>query len=389
MDAGRKRELEEKVYAGVRLDRADGEALYAGDDLVWLGRLAHHRRTASAGADRVLFVVNRQLRPTDPDASSRPDHGGTGERERDEAVRRATGLAVDGVTELELADPVHPALPWRHYPELLRALAAALPDVRLTGFAVTDLCRLERRTGLPAEELLDELVAAGLVSLAGGGAESFDPEVRRRVGVDDCSWADWSRIHRLARARGLGIPATMRFGRGEEPRHRVDHVLRLRDLQDETGGFTSFLPLRFPDPAGPADGSGAGRPAGEVAVSAGEAASSAWSASPAESLKTFAVSRLLFDNVPHLRCCWAAQGRSVAQLALNFGVDDLSTAPADQYATGGSGTSDPLSREELLQLVSEADFRPVERDSRYAVLREYDAPPSLAERRSEPQQVWA
>ncbi|MDG4790582.1 aminofutalosine synthase MqnE [Micromonospora sp. WMMD1102] len=396
MDAGRKRELEEKVYAGVRLDRADGEALYASDDLVWLGRLAHHRRTGSAGAERVLFVGNRQLRPTDPDAPSRPDQDATGERERDEAVRRATGLAVDGVTELELVAPVHPALPWRHYPELLRALAAALPGVRLTGFAVTELCRLEQTTGLPAGELLDELVAAGLVSLTGGGAEIFDPEARRRLGVDDCSWADWSRIHRLAQARGLGIPATMRFGRGEEPRHRVDHVLRLRELQDETGGFTSFLPLRFPEPAGPAHGSGAGRPAGEAASSAGdaassagEAASSAWSASPAESLKTFAVSRLLFDNVPHLRCCWAAQGPSVAQLALNFGVDDLTAAPADQRATGGSGTADPLSRDELLQLVWEADFRPVERDSRYAVLREYDAPPSLAERRSEPQQVWA
>ncbi|MDW5329110.1 radical SAM protein [Plantactinospora sp. KLBMP9567] len=388
MDAGRKRELEEKVYAGVRLSRVDGEALYASDDLVWLGRLAHHRRTGAGGDDRVLFVVNRQLKLTDLCAagcaycSFRPEQG---EKDPypmpvDEAVRQATELAADGLTELELVNPVHPALPWQHYPELLRALTAALPDVRLTGFAATELRWLERNTGLPADEILDELVAAGLASLSGGGAEIFDPEVRQRLGLGDRTWEDWSRIHRLAHAKGLGTPATMRFGHVEEPRHRVDHVLRLRELQDETGGFTSFLPLRYEhDLVAPAGGGLQSQAPAETA-------------SPAESLKTFAVSRLLLDNVPHLTCCWATQGPSVAQLALHFGVDDLAGAAAEHrigHAADPAGTPAALSREELLQLVWDADLRPAERDSRYAVLREYDAPPSLAERRAEPQQVWA
>ncbi|MEO3928324.1 radical SAM protein [Micromonosporaceae bacterium B7E4] len=384
MDAGRKRELEEKVYAGVRLSRADGEALYASDDLVWLGRLAHHRRTGAGGDDRVLFVVNRQLKLTDfcvagcAYCSFRPEQGGKDPMPVDEAVRQATELAADGLTELELVNPVHPALPWRHYPELLRALTAALPDVRLTGFAATELRLLEGTTGLPAEEILDELVAAGLASLSGGGAEIFDPEVRQRLGLGECTWEDWSRIHRLAHAKRLGTPATMRFGHVEEPRHRVDHVLRLRELQDETGGFTSFLPLRYePDLVAPAGGGL--QPPAETA-------------SPAESLKTFAVSRLLLDNVPHLTCCSATQGPSVAQLALHFGVDDLAGAAAEHrigHAADPAGTPAVLSREELLQLIWDADLRPAERDSRYAVLREYDAPPSLAERRAEPQQVWA
>ncbi|MEN3610885.1 radical SAM protein [Plantactinospora sp. ZYX-F-223] len=389
MDAGRKRELEEKVYAGVRLSRADGEALYASDDLVWLGRLAHHRRTGAGGDGRVLFVVNRQLKLADFCAagcaycSFRPEQGETDPMPVDEAVRQATALAADGLTELDLVNPVHPMLPWRHYPELLRALTAALPDVRLTGFAATELRWLERSTGLPADEILDELVAAGLASLSGGGAEIFDPEVRQRLGLGDCTWEDWSRIHRLAHAKGLGTPATMRFGHVEEPGHRVDHVLRLRELQDETGGFTSFLPLRYEhDLVAPAGGGLRPQPPTETASTA----------SPAESLKTFAVSRLLLDNVPHLTCCWATQGPSVAQLALHFGVDDLAGAAAEHRIGHGAdpaGTPAALSREELLHLIWDADFRPAERDSRYAVLREYDAPPSLAERRAEPQQVWA
>ncbi|AVT39713.1 radical SAM protein [Plantactinospora sp. BB1] len=402
MDAGHKRELEEKVYAGVRLSRADGTALYASDDLVWLGRLAHHRRTGTNADDRVLFVVNRQLRLTDFCAAgcaycafgSGRGAEGAAPMPVEEAVRHATELAVDGLTQLDLVNPLHPALPWRHYPELLRALTAALPDVRLTGFAATELHWLEKTTGLPADEILDELVAAGLTSLSGGGAEIFDPEVRRRLGLDDCSWEDWSRIHRLAHAKGIGTPATMRFGHVEEARHRVDHVLRLRELQDETVGFTSFLPLRYEHDlavaAAGGGGHGSGQPTGTPQPI--EARQPTETASPAESLKTFAVSRLLLDNVPHLGCCWATQGRSVAQLALNFGVDDLAGAAAGDRAghgTDSAGTPAALSREELLQLVWDADFRPVERDSRYAVLREYDAPPSLAERRAEPQQVWA
>ncbi|MEQ4304833.1 radical SAM protein [Plantactinospora sp. B6F1] len=394
MDAGRKRELEEKVYAGVRLDRADGEALYASDDLVWLGRLAHHRRTGTGDGDRVLFVVNRRLRLTGlcvggcaycslrpgPDGHARPEGGDSVPLSVDEAVRRATELAADGLTELDLVDPVHPALPWRHYPELLRALTVALPGVRLTGFTAIELLWLGKSTGMPADEILDELVAAGLSAPSGGGAEIFDPEVRQRLGLADRAWEDWSRIHRLAHAKGIGTPATMRFGHVEEPRHRVDHVLRLRELQDETGGFTSFLPLRYEhDLAVPTgDGIGAGQPTG--------------TASPAESLKTFAVSRLLLDNVPHLTCCWATQGYSVAQLALNFGVDDLAASAAGHRISHGvdrDGTPTVLPREDLLRLIWDADFRPAERNSGYEVLRDYDAPPSLAERRAEPQRIWA
>ncbi|ROT33901.1 aminofutalosine synthase MqnE [Micromonospora sp. HM5-17] len=333
MDAGRKRELEQKVYGGERLSRADGEALYASDDLVWLGRLAHHRRTEAHG-DRVTFEV------------------GGGE----------------------------PLSSGHDYPELLRHLAATpggVPDV----VTATDIRRFEAATGRPAEELLDELAAAGLASLAGGDAGIFDPEVRSRAAGTPIDWADWARIHRLAHARGLRTSATMRYGQGEESRHRIDHLLRLRELQDETGGFQVFVPIRHEHPAtgpGGAGGTGAGNPPR--------------AASPAESLKTVAISRLLLDNVPHLRCSWATDGLPVAQLALSFGVDDLAGSPADRMdslADVADSQSTAPSRDELLNLIWDAGFRPVERDARYAVLREYDAPVPLAQRRAEPQHIWS
>ncbi|WP_422772788.1 aminofutalosine synthase MqnE [Plantactinospora sp. WMMC1484] len=371
MDAGRKRELEEKVYAGARLSRADGEALYTADDLVWLGRLAHRRR-AGHGGDQVLFAVERRLTLAGAGAVA-------------EIVRRATELAADGITGLQLVGPSHPGLPWEHYPELLRALRAALPDVELTAFSATDIHRLEEQTGRTADEILDELVDAGLASMTGGGAEIFDPEVRAQLAVHDCDWADWVRIHRAAFARGIGAPATMRYGHVEEPRHRVDHLLRLREVQDETGGFATFVPLRHRhDVADPTVGGPGAGPSGR-SVLPGRSVET----SPAASLRTFAVSRLLLDNVPHLTACWATHGFPVAQLSLGFGVDDLAGSAAAPQVAGDADPFPEPNRDVLLDLIRDADFRPVERDTRHAVVREYDAPPSLAERRAVPQRVWA
>mgnify|MGYP001167112410 CR=1 FL=1 len=346
MDAGRKRELEQKVYAGERLTRADGEALYASDDLSWLGRLAHHRRTEAHG-DRVTFVA--------------------------------------AAPEVAGADPVPR---WRDLPELLRQLATA-PAGTSRVVTAADVLRLEAATGRGADELLDELVAAGLESLAGGDAEVFDSQTAARPGGTPTGWADWARVHRLAHARGLRTAATMWYGRGEEPGHRVDHLIRLRELQDETGGFQVFIPLRHePGAAGAVDGD----PAGVGAARPGDAPRAA---SPAESLKTFAVSRLLLDNVPHLRCSWSTHGLSLASLALSFGVDDLAGpptdlagAPADVRDPAGRDTAAP-SRDELVNLIWDAGFRPVERDRGYAVVREYDPPIPLALRRAEPQRIWA
>lgn len=383
MDEATKRAIEEKVYGGERLTYDDGVALYQCDDLAWLGGLAHHVRTQKNG-DRVYFNVNRHLNMTNVCSAScaycsfqrKPGEKDGYTMRIEEAVRLARQMEPEGITELHIVNGLHPTLPWRYYPRSLRELKKALPNVAIKAFTATEIHWFERISGLPADEILDELIDAGLESLTGGGAEIFDWEVRSQIVDHATHWEDWSRIHRLAHAKGLKTPCTMLYGHIEEPRHRVDHVLRLRELQDETGGFQVFIPLRYQhDPGGDARNRLQGRTT---------------MATPAQSLKTFAVSRLLFDNVPHVKCFWVMHGLSVAQLSLNFGVDDLDGSVVEYKIThdaDGYGTPATMHREALLGIIRDAGFRPVERNTRYEVIREYDGPDPT--RRDTPQPIWA
>ncbi|MFE4670680.1 radical SAM protein [Streptomyces sp. NPDC056716] len=315
MDAGLKRELGEKVRSGERLTHEDGRALYAADDLAWLGGLAHEVRTRHHG-DRVHFAATRHLDTTVVAAS-----------------RRAGELAGEGLTELYLTsgpDP-DPDLPWDERVRSLRELTAALPDVSLHAFTATGIQHAETLSGRPAAQLLDELIDAGLASLTGGAGT--------------LGWADWSRIQRLAHAKGLKTPCTVLHGETEDPGHKVAQALRLRELQDETGGFQTVVPLPAP-------------------------LSGARTATPLETLKTFAVSRLLLDNVPHLKVRLPMYGVQTAQLALQHGADDIDAAPG----AGGSPAEPPLTREDLLDLIRDAGFRPAERTARYTLVQEYEGP---------------
>ena len=388
MDAGRKQELEDKVLAGERLTFEDGVALYASDELAWLGELAHHVRTVKNG-DVVLFNVNRHLNLTNVCTAScaycsfqrKPGEKDAYTMRVEEAVRLAREMEPAGITELHIVNGLHPTLPWKYYPRVLRELKAALPQVKLKAFTATEIHFFEKISGLTADEVLDELIDAGLESLTGGGAEIFDWEVRQHIVDHETHWEDWSRIHRLAHGKGLRTPATMLYGHIEEHRHRVDHVLRLRELQDETGGFLVFIPLRYQH-----DGAGD--------TTRNRLMTRTTMASGAEALKTFAVSRLLLDNVDHLKNFWVMHGLSTAQLSLSFGADDLDgsvveykiTHDADHY-----GTPSTMTREDLLTLIRDAGFTPAERNTRYEVVQAFDGPVPLAERRAEPQpmKAWA
>jgi len=379
MDVTRQAAIERKVLAGERLTFDDGVELYGCDDLAWLGGLAHHVRTERNG-DRVMFNVNRHLNLTNVCTAScaycsfqrKPGDADAYTMRVEEAVRLATAMQSDGLTELHIVNGLHPTLPWRYYPRVLRALRDALPGVALKAFTATEIHFFETLSGLTADEILDELIDAGLASLTGGGAEIFDWEVRSQIVDHPTHWADWSRIHRLAHRKGLRTPSTMLYGHIEEPRHRVDHVLRLRELQDETGGFVVFIPLRFHNDNNPLG-------------------ATTRMATGAEALKTFAVSRLLFDNVDHVKNFWVMHGLSTAQLSLSFGADDLDGSVVEYKIThdaDGFGTPDKMSREDLLELIRDAGFTPVERDTRYNVIREYDGPMPLADRRAAPQPIW-
>jgi aminodeoxyfutalosine synthase len=383
----RKQQIEDKVYTGERLTRADGEWLYGTDDLVWLGGLAHHVRTKLNG-DVTLFNINRHLNLTNVCSAScaycsfqrKPGEADAYTMRLDEAVRLAKEMEPAGITELHVVNGLHPTLPWRYYPRSISELKAALPGVSIKAFTATEIHWFERISGLPASEILDELIAAGLDSLTGGGAEIFDWEIRERIVDHQTHWEDWSRIHRLAHAKGLNTPCTMLYGHIEQPRHRVDHVLRLRELQDETGGFVVFIPLRYQhDFHDSKDGIVRNRLMDRTTMATG-----------AEALKTFAVSRLLFDNIPHVKNFWVMHGLTTAQLSLNFGADDLDGSVIEYKIThdaDGFGTPDAMTRDDLLRLIRDAGFTPAERNTRYDIVRTFEGPD--LHRRDEPQPVWA
>ncbi|MYW01531.1 aminofutalosine synthase MqnE [Streptomyces sp. SID3343] len=374
MDAGLRKEIEDKVFAGERLSREDGIALYASDDLAWLGGLAHHVRTVKNG-DKVHFNVNRHLNMTNVCNAScaycsfqrKPGEKDAYTMRIEEAVRLAKEMEPDGITELHIVNGLHPTLPWRYYPRSLSALKEVLPNVALKAFTATEIHWFEKISGLSASDILDELMDAGLESLTGGGAEIFDWEVRQHIVDHDTHWEDWSRIHRLAHSKGLKTPSTMLYGHIEEPRHRVDHVIRLRELQDETGGFQVFIPLRYQhDFHDSKDGIVRNRLQARTSMATG-----------AEALKVFAVSRLMFDNVPHVKCFWVMHGLATAQLALNHGADDLDGSVVEYKITHDAddfGTPNKMTRDDLLDLIRDAGFRPVERNTLYETLREYDGP---------------
>ena len=377
MDAGLKRELEEKVYAGERLTREDGIALYASDDLAWLGGLAHHVRTQKNG-DVVHFNVNRHLNMTNVCTAScaycsfqrKPGEKDAYTMRIEEAVKLAKAMEGDNLTELHIVNGLHPTLPWRYYPRSLKALKEALPQVSLKAFTATEIHHFETISGMSASDILDELIDAGLESLTGGGAEIFDWEIRSQIVDHKTHWEDWSRIHRLAHRKGMRTPATMLYGHIEQHRHRVDHVLRLRELQDETGGFQVFIPLRFHND--------------------NNRLSHIPMAQPMDVLRTFAVSRLMLDNFAHVKVFWVMHGLSTSQLALNFGADDMDGSVVEYKIThdaDGFGTPDKLTREDLLELIRDAGFTPRERNTRYEIIRDYDPPVPLAQRRAVPQGV--
>jgi aminodeoxyfutalosine synthase len=368
VDQRRKDEIQSKVEDGNRLTRAEGEELYACDDLAWLGGLAHGVRTKKNG-DRVFFNVNRHLNLTNVCSAScaycsfQPGEKDAYTMRVEEAVRLAKEMEPSGITELHIVNGLHPTLPWRYYPRVLRELKSALPNVALKAFTATEVQWFEKISGLSADAILDELIDAGLESLTGGGAEIFDWEIRKQIVDHDTHWEDWSRIHRLAHAKGLRTPSTMLYGHIEEPRHRVDHVIRLRELQDETGGFVVFIPLRYQHDA-------LGDPRNRIQ-------DITTMASGAEALKTFAVSRLMFDNVDHVKNFWVMHGLETASLSLSFGADDLDGSVVEYKITHDAdnfGTPTTMNRENLLALIREAGFRPVERDTRYGTIREYDGP---------------
>ena len=359
--AARLDDLAEKLDAGVRLTLQDGVRLFDCPDLLALGWLAnrerekrHDRRTfynfnirleaTNVCVASCLFCSFARLKPGDPGAYT---------MSLEQAWDKLRQRRSQPLTEIHLVNGLHPDLPWSYYTELLRGFKRIRPDVHLKCFTAVEIAFFADLYGMTDEQVLRELMAAGLDSLPGGGAEIFAERVRRKIANDKCGTERYLAIHRTAHRLGIRSNVTMLYGHIETAEERIDHMLRARVLQDETGGFQAFIPLAFH----PDNNQMRKLPA----------------PSAADTLRVHAVSRLMLDNIPHVKAFWIATGVEVAQTSLWFGVDDLDGTVQEEkiYHMAGARTPEAMTTRELERLVLAAGREPVERDTLYNVVRSH------------------
>jgi aminodeoxyfutalosine synthase len=343
-----------RVSAGARLDEADGLALAASHDLPLLGLLAHQARERRHG-DRVYYNVNRHINPTNVchvgcelcAYAADPDAPGTWSYTPQECVELARRDWSPDVTEFHVVGGLHPRWKFDTYLDILRALKQAFPSVHLKAFTMVEIDFLAKLAKLSVEATIARLREAGLDSCPGGGAEIFHPEIRRQIASRKMSGERWLEVAGIVHRSGLKSNCTMLFGHLEEPRHRVDHLLQLRALQDETGGFQCFIPLAFH----PAHTKFAQLP-GPTLI---------------QKLKVIALSRLLLDNIPHVKAYWVMLGREAAQLALRYGADDLDGTVTDERVTlaAGGTAGVGMTVPEIEAFIRGVGLTPVRRDTLY------------------------
>jgi aminodeoxyfutalosine synthase len=358
--------IREKVEAGERLDFEDGLALMESDDILALGELADLARRRRGGGDEVYFVQNLYLNQTNVCRvkckfcafAVTQKQAGAYTYTADELVADALSQReVTGFTEIHMVGGESPHVDFGYYVDIVRKLHEALPDVHLKLFTASEIHHMTKLSGLTHERVLLELQAAGLGSLPGGGAEVFADRVRRLVAPGKEHPDFWFHTHRTA--HGLGIPThcTMLYGHVETYEERVDHLLRLRALQDETGGFLAFIPLAF-------------HPENTVFERRG------WRhTTGSDDLKMMAVSRLLLDNVPNVKAYWIMMGMPLAQVALHFGANDVqgTVVREEIFHAAGARTETEQKIEELVRFVRAAGRIPVQRDTLYNELRRWAA----------------
>ncbi len=355
--------IEEKVRGGARLDFDDGIALFMEKDLLRVGQLANLVRERLHG-DRTFFNVNMRFEATNVcEASCRfcafqkLEEGmpGAHTTTHESAWAELRDFPDPKLTELHMVNGLNPNLPFEWYETLLRGWKQARPGIHLKCFTAVEIHYFAEKFKMSYREVLERLRAAGLDSMPGGGAEILAEDVRRRIAQGKANGAQYLEVHRVAHGLGMRTNCTMLYGHIETFEHRVDHLLQLRALQDETRGFQCFIPLAFHN-----ENNGLERLPEATAF---------------EDLKTLAVSRLLLDNFEHIKAYWVSMGVEVAQLGLRFGADDLDGTIVHEtiYHSAGSGVPMGMTRAQLVRLIREAGRVPVERDTLYGVVEELPA----------------
>ena len=344
----------EKVHRQERLSFDDGLALYRTPDILALGYMANLVRERLHG-DKTYFNVNRHINPTDVCVAS-CRLCAFGKRAKDptaytmslEQVWETAGHGYsEAVTEFHIVGGLHPELTLDWFCEMIRGLKERYPQVHLKAFTMVEIAYLAKRGKISIRETLQKLKDAGVDSMPGGGAEIFSERVRRIICDHKINGDEWLESARIAHQLGLKSNCTMLYGHIESDEDRVDHLIRLRDLQDETNGFVTFIPLAFhPD---------------------NTALHHLPKTTGFDDIKQIAVSRLMLDNIPHIKAYWIMMTPSVAQIAQRFGANDLDGTVVEEkiYHDAGATTKQHLRRQELLRLIREAGRQPVERDTAY------------------------
>ncbi|HEY7819474.1 MAG TPA: aminofutalosine synthase MqnE [Vicinamibacteria bacterium] len=346
----------EKVQEGARLDREDGLAVLQSRDLTAIGKMADFAKRRMS-SDDVLFVVNRQINPTNLcvldctfcDFAARPGDPHAYEMRIEEILAKLSSE----LSEVHIVGGLHPQWKFEDYVRIVEAIHRAYPEIQIKAWTAVEIDWFARIAKMDVVDVLARMREAGVVALPGGGAEVFSERVRQATFKHKMGAERWLEIHRIAHRMGIPSNATLLYGHIETYAERIEHMLRLREAQDETPGFLSFIPL---------------------ALQPGNTGLAERQASPLEDLRTVAASRLMLDNFPHVKSYWIMLGEETASMALHFGASDLDGTIGEEriahYAQAKSAVG--LAREKLVEMIRDAGKRPVERDALYNVVRVWE-----------------
>ncbi|MDO9265331.1 MAG: aminofutalosine synthase MqnE [Desulfosalsimonadaceae bacterium] len=346
--------IEEKVNAGIRLDAADGLVLYQSHDIISIGRLSDSVRRKRHG-NKAFFVYNQHVNYTNVCInhcrfcafSRNKGEDGAYTMTVDDVAEKLNARIDEPIREIHMVGGINPVLPFEYYLDLLKTIRGIRPDVTIKAFTAVEIDHLARISGLSLEDTIRKLKSAGLAMVPGGGAEVLSSRVHDKLFPRKIGHERWLEVVGKIHKAGLTSNATMLYGHIETIEERVAHLIQLRDLQDKTHGFTAFIPLAF--------------------HSKNTRLSHLPATTAHDDLKAVAVARLMLDNFDHIKAYWVMIGEKLAQIALNFGADDLDGTIIEEKIThmAGATSSKGLTRESIQDMIRSGGFEPVERDSFY------------------------
>lgn len=344
----------DKVQRGTRLTLEEGVTLFQSQDVISIGKMAHAVQQMKSG-DAVYYVVNQKIEPTNICVLSCKFCDFAVKQHSPEAyemtIEEILSKLNSDVHEVHITGGLHPDWPWEYYVGMVREIKKAFPQIDVKAFTAVEIDFFHKKFKMPIDEVLRQLYDAGLRTMPGGGAEVFSERVRKLLFNQKIGAKTWFEVHKTAHKLGIPSNATLLYGHIETYEERVMHMVKLRDAQDETGGFLSFIPLAFQP--------------GDTGIKPKNEFTSA-----IEDLKTIAISRLMLDNFPHIKAYWVMLTEEVASVALNFGADDMDGTVGGEKIAHDAGAVSPmaLAKEKLIKIINDAGKIPVERDVYYNAL---------------------